>query len=108
MDDSDRIRPYSDLDDLDDSDEDVEVWPAGMLASYGTGGDTSTGNAGALAAGIMGGAQAQKVTEAREAEDERPIHVPVVPDMFGYGRPQTADEGVSPQQSEVESDELNG
>jgi hypothetical protein len=108
MDDRDRIRPHSDFDELDDTEEDVEVWPAGLLASYGTGGDTSTGNAGALASGLAGGAQARKLTEAQEAEEGMPVHVPVAPEVYGYGRRQTADEGVSPQQNEAESDELNG
>jgi hypothetical protein len=105
MDDRDRIDARRDV---DDSDEDVETWPAGLLANYTTGADTTTGNAGAFAPGPVGAAQARKLAEAEQPEEARPVHVPIAPGVYGPGAGQTADEGVSPQQSEAEADELNG
>jgi len=105
MDDRDRIDARRDI---DDPEEDVETWPAGLLANYTTGPDATTGNAAALAPGPVGAAQAGKLVDAEQPEEERRAHVPVAPEEYDYGRRQTADEGVSPQQREAEADELNG
>jgi hypothetical protein len=92
MDDLDRIRPSGDLDDT----EAVEAWPEGLLARYATGAYISSGNA---------RSQDRKLGEPQRAEEERAVPVPVVPEVYGYGR-RKADKGAFVKQNEADSDEL--
>jgi hypothetical protein len=103
MDDKDRFDPQN-----SDPEDDIDTWPAGLLANHGTGADTGSSNAGALAGGVVGAAQAGHIMRAQETEEERSAPVPASPDVYGYEHHATGDDGVSAPQREVEADELNG
>jgi len=91
-----------------DPEDDSELWPIGLLANHATGADSTSTNAGTLAPGVIGATQAARITEAQKPEEERPVHVPASPALYGDERRMTGDEGVSAPQREAEADELNG
>jgi hypothetical protein len=103
MDDKDRYDPQK-----SDTEDDVDVWPAGVLASHAVGADRGSANAGSLVGGVIGATQAARITEGEEPKEERPTPMTDSPDLYGDDRRRTGDEGVSASQREAEADELNG
>jgi hypothetical protein len=103
MDDKDRFDPQN-----SDPEDDVETWPEGLLANHSTGAGAGSSSAGSLAGGVVGAAQAGRIMEAQETEEDITVRVPARPDVYATKHRVTGDEGVSAPQREVEADELNG
>jgi len=108
MDDNDRYDPQN-----SNPEDDAETWPGGLLANHSTGADLrpsspASSSAPALAGGVIGAAQAGRIMEDQEPEEDWPVRVPASPGIYDYEQRVTEDEGVSAPRREAEADELNG
>lgn len=110
----DNNRPESYEDDvrterLDAADEETVEGPAAasLIAANlaGVNAGLSTNLTGAPSAGNIGGVSAAQAAEV--LDDDEALNLDAL-EQFGSRNRQTGDEGVSPEQRELEADELNG
>jgi len=93
----------------DDLQEDVQVGPGGILAGNLTAGSPASG----IMSGMVGGGPGSRLVSDDEGEgtvEGSTLNLDALDALDGGGdRPtQTGDDGVSPQQKELEAGEMNG